>query len=66
MDSAEKKTCVFAIRLNARELAIVERLALLEKLPASTLARRMLLMEAERRGIVARDPSKGEPHDSSQ
>jgi len=37
------------IRLSATEREAVTRLAELERLPASTLARRLLLKEAERR-----------------
>ena len=36
------------IRLNDREAEAVSRLAEAERLPASTLARRLLLIEAER------------------
>ena len=36
------------IRLNDHEAATVARLAEAERLPASTLARRLLLLEAER------------------
>lgn len=39
------------VRLNVKERAAVERLAQQERLPASTLARRLLLQEADRRGV---------------
>jgi len=39
------------IRLSDAERAAIERLAQVERLPASTLARRMLLHEADRRGL---------------
>lgn len=44
----------FVILLTEGERQTVEALAQLEKLPASTLARRCLLFEAEQRGIVLR------------
>ncbi len=45
---------VLAVRLTERERQMVEALAKIEKLPASTLARRRLLFEAEQRGVVPR------------
>jgi len=39
------------IRLNSAEREAVRRLAQVERLPASTLARRLLLQEADRRGL---------------
>jgi hypothetical protein len=45
---------VLAVRLTEKERQLVEALAKVEKLPASTLARRRLLFEAEQRGIVPR------------
>lgn len=39
------------VRLSKTEKAAILRLAQAEKLPASTMARRLLLREAERRGI---------------
>ena len=44
----------FVILLTEGERQTVEALARVEKLPASTLARRRLLLEAEQRGIVPR------------
>jgi hypothetical protein len=44
----------FVILLTEKERQVVEALAKIEKLPASTLARRRLLFEAEQRGIVPR------------
>jgi len=41
------------ILLTEGERKAVESLARLEKIPASTLARRSLLLDAEKRGIVA-------------
>lgn len=49
----------FVILLNENERQTIEALARVEKLPASTLARRRLLLEAEQRGIV---PRFGEKH----
>lgn len=46
---ATKRLSILAIRLSRRERETVEELARFEKLPASTLARRLLLKEAERR-----------------
>ena len=43
----------FVILLNDGERETIEALARVEKLPASTLARRRLLFEAEMRGIFA-------------
>ena len=55
---------ILAIRLDQDERAIVWRLAQAERLPASTLARQLLLKEAERRGllssIVERQPQPSE------
>lgn len=45
------------IKLSDSERAAIERLAQLERLPASTLARRMLLQEVDRRGLY---PQGGE------
>jgi len=39
------------IRLHRVERTAINRLAEVEQLPASTLARRMLLQEAQRRGL---------------
>jgi hypothetical protein len=47
------------IRLNEVERQVIDALAQMERLPASTLARRRLLLEAEQRGIV---PRYGEKH----
>lgn len=47
-----KKSHVLQIRLSSREREIVYALARLEKLPAATLGRRLLLKEAERCGVV--------------
>jgi hypothetical protein len=44
----------FVILLDETERQVIEALARIEKLPASTLARRRLLFEAEQRGIVPR------------
>lgn len=44
---------VLAVRLTEGERQVVETLARIEKLPASTLVRRRLLLEAEQRGIFA-------------
>ncbi|KXK20465.1 MAG: hypothetical protein UZ15_CFX003001690 [Chloroflexi bacterium OLB15] len=41
----------FVILLNETERQAIEMLARIEKLPASTLARRCLLLEAEQRGV---------------
>ena len=41
------------IRLNSAEREAVRRLAQVERLPASTLARRLLLKEADRRGLAS-------------
>ncbi len=54
------RTKKLVVRLDKSELAAVERLAEAERLPASTLARRMLLIEAERtaeRGVVPSSPA---------
>ena len=40
------------VRMNRAEKDVVERLARVEHLPASTLARRLLLNEAERHGLI--------------
>jgi hypothetical protein len=45
---------VLAVRLTESERQVIETLAKVEKLPASTLARRRLLLEAENRGISPR------------
>lgn len=39
------------IRLSTTERKAIDRLAQVERLPASTLARRMLLREVDRRGL---------------
>jgi len=39
------------VRLDANEQRAILRLAKAERLPASTLARRLLLQEADRRGL---------------
>jgi hypothetical protein len=39
------------IRLNKTERAAIDNLARVERLPASTLARRLLLREADRHGL---------------
>jgi hypothetical protein len=49
---------VLAVRLTETERQMVEALARVEKLPASTLARRRLLFEAEQRGIMPRPAEK--------
>lgn len=51
----------FVILLTEDERQIVEALAEAEKLPASTLARRRLLFEAEQRGIAPCFVRKCEP-----
>lgn len=53
------RTEKLVIRLDKAEKAIINRLAQIERLPASTLARRLLLMEAERHGLL---PSVGQEH----
>jgi hypothetical protein len=45
---------ILAVRLTEKERQMVDALAKIEKLPASTLARRRLLLEAEQRGVVFR------------
>jgi len=45
------KTEKVVVRLDRRERSAVERLARLESLPLATLARTLLLREAERRGL---------------
>ena len=42
---------ILAVRLTEVERATAERLAVIEKLPLSTLVRRSLLQQAERQGI---------------
>lgn len=51
---------VLAVRLTEAEREVIETLAKVEKLPASTLVRRRLLLEAENRGISPRfvEPTK--------
>jgi hypothetical protein len=51
---------ILAIRLTEAERQVIETLAKVEKLPASTLVRRRLLLEAENRGISPRqvEPTK--------
>jgi hypothetical protein len=49
-----QRTDRIVIRINAVERQVIDALAQAEKLPASTLARRRLLFEAEQRGIVPR------------
>jgi hypothetical protein len=51
------------IRLNEVERQVIDALAQMERLPASTLARRRLLLEAEQRGIV---PRYGEKHNRAE
>jgi len=46
------RTKRLVIRLHKAEHEIISRLARVERLPASTLARRLLLHEAERRGLL--------------
>ena len=43
------------IRLNRVERATINKLAAIEQLPASTLARRLLLQEADKRGLWPAD-----------
>ena len=43
----------FVIMLSEKERQAIEALARVEKLPASTLARRRLLLEVEQRGIFS-------------
>jgi hypothetical protein len=50
------------IKLNTNEKEAIARLAKVVRLPPSTLARKMLLDEAERRGLLAE--SGVEEHDS--
>jgi hypothetical protein len=45
------RTDRLVIRLSAAERAAIHRLAQVERLPVSTLARRMLLHEVDRRGL---------------
>jgi len=45
------RTEKIVVRLNAAELRAVKMLADLEKLPPSTLARRLLLKEADKYGL---------------
>ena len=47
-----ERTDRLVIRLSKVERAAVDRLAQAERLPASTLARRMLLKEADRRCLL--------------
>lgn len=54
-----KRDNVLVIRLTKGERQRVEALAQVEKLPISTLVRRRLMFECERRGLVpdsGRDP----------
>ena len=53
------RTEKLVIRLNRTERAAVEKLAMVERLPASTMARRLLLDEAEQRGLLALDSQEG-------
>ena len=46
------RTNVLAIRLTRGERATIDRLAQAERLPASTLARRLLLQEADQRDLL--------------
>jgi len=48
------RTEVLVIRLSQDERTKINRLADAERLPASTLARKILLDEAERRGHLAK------------
>jgi hypothetical protein len=52
----------FVILLTETERQTVEALAQVEKLPASTLARQRLLLEAERRGIAVLRPGNTTNH----
>jgi len=46
------RTKRLVIRLSRAEQAVINRLAQVEQLPTSTLARRLLLLEAKRRGLL--------------
>ena len=47
------RTEALVIKLNKTERAAIEKLAKAERLPTSTMARRLLLGEAEQRGLIA-------------
>jgi hypothetical protein len=51
-DKAMSKTNRLVILMTESEREAIERLAKAEKLPASTFARRRLLLEADQRGLV--------------
>lgn len=46
------RTQKLIIRLHKHERAVIDRMAQIERLPSSTLARQLLLKEAERRGLL--------------
>ena len=54
------RTEKLVIRLNESERAAINRLAQVERLPASTLARRLLLHEVDRRGLWPPSDQRGE------
>ena len=59
------RTETLVIRLSKTEAAIIANLAKAERLPASTLARRLLLLEAERT-IKQTSETAGYPNERAQ
>jgi len=53
------KEARLVVRLTGTEKTAINQLAALERLPASTLARRILLREAERRGLLPKADTEG-------
>ena len=57
------RTDKLVIRLSRQEKVVIDQLARTEYLPPSTLARKMLLKAAERRGLL---PSHAHSHQEQQ
>ena len=58
------RTNMLVIRLTQIERATINSLAESEKLPVSTFARRLLLKEADRRGLLLRSGADNQSNES--